>query len=282
MRRAQRSVEYDEEGFGSTLIGRLLLWGGLAALAVGSVVWLAQTETGSHRLAHILDPGETTLATAPPASAEPDPRTAEAEQEQRRLAATVRTLAADRDRLVARLETLERNMERNSEVTGSIPPAAASAREEGAPAGLAPPLISGWSLAPSTSGSPSAAVPALPVIPAPGQTTGRGAPALAATEQGAESTATRTEFGVDIGGDPSLEGLRALWASLKASHAALFEGLRPVVAIREGSRAGAIELRLVVGPLGNAGAAARLCASLSAAGQTCQPAIFDGQRLALR
>ena len=32
----------------------------------------------------------------------------------------------------------------------------------------------------------------------------------------------------------------------------------------------------------NAGAAARLCATLAAAGQPCQPTVFDGQRLALR
>ena len=56
---------------------------------------------------------------------------------------------------------------------------------------------------------------------------------------------------------------------------------RPVIAIRDGGSAG-IELRLVAGPVANAAAAARLCAALSSAGQTCQPAIFDGQRLALQ
>ena len=50
----------------------------------------------------------------------------------------------------------------------------------------------------------------------------------------------------------------------------------------EGQKPGAIELRLVVGPLPNASIAARLCAALSAAGQSCQPAVFDGQRLALQ
>jgi hypothetical protein len=41
-------------------------------------------------------------------------------------------------------------------------------------------------------------------------------------------------------------------------------------------------LRLVIGPLGNAAAAARLCGKVANAGLSCQPAIFDGQRLALR
>jgi hypothetical protein len=54
-----------------------------------------------------------------------------------------------------------------------------------------------------------------------------------------------------------------------------------VVAVRDGAKPGALELRLVVGPLANAGVAARLCAALADAGLTCAPAIFDGQRLAL-
>ena len=79
-----------------------------------------------------------------------------------------------------------------------------------------------------------------------------------------------------------IEGLRSLWTTLKASQPALFEGLRPVISVREGQKAGAIELRLVAGPLPNASIAARLCAALSAVGQSCQPAVFDGQRLALQ
>jgi hypothetical protein len=43
-----------------------------------------------------------------------------------------------------------------------------------------------------------------------------------------------------------------------------------------------VELRLVVGPLANAATAARLCAALANAGTTCQPTVFDGQRLAIR
>jgi hypothetical protein len=58
--------------------------------------------------------------------------------------------------------------------------------------------------------------------------------------------------------------------------------LRPVVAVRESGRAGVPELRLIAGPLANAGAAARTCASLQAKGVTCQTTVFDGQRLALR
>jgi hypothetical protein len=99
---------------------------------------------------------------------------------------------------------------------------------------------------------------------------------------GAESVATKTEFGVDLGTNATIEGLRALWARLKANQPGLLEGLRPVMALREGQRGGAPELRLIAGPLANASVAARLCAALGAAGQACQPAVFDGQRLALQ
>lgn len=76
----------------------------------------------------------------------------------------------------------------------------------------------------------------------------------------------------------TLDELRALWTSTKGHHAAVFEGLPG----REGAKPGTLELRLVIGPLASARAAARLCATLAAAGQLCQPTVFAGQRLALR
>ena len=92
---------------------------------------------------------------------------------------------------------------------------------------------------------------------------------------------TQTEFGIDIGGGASVDALRALWVSSRNSHAAQFDKLRPIVGIRE-VRPGFVELRLIVGPLADAAAAARLCAALGPHGRTCKPAVFDGQRLALR
>ena len=92
---------------------------------------------------------------------------------------------------------------------------------------------------------------------------------------------TITDFGVDIGGGPTIESLRDLWISAKGTHGSIFDGLRPVISVRDG-KPGTAELRLVVGPLSNAAAAAKICASLSASGWTCRPAVFDGQRLALR
>ena len=98
----------------------------------------------------------------------------------------------------------------------------------------------------------------------------------------ADSVATKTEFGVDVGGNASIDGLRSLWSALKSGQPALFDGLRPVIAVREGQKPGAIELRLIAGPLPNASIAARLCAALGGANQPCQPTVFDGQRLALQ
>ncbi|MGQ3356096.1 MAG: hypothetical protein ACT6XS_15840, partial [Phreatobacter sp.] len=105
--------------------------------------------------------------------------------------------------------------------------------------------------------------------------------AAPASPEAADSTAIRTEFGVDLAGDPSIDGLRSRWQQLRAQHGPVLEGLRPVVAIQEGGGSG-LELRLVAGPLSNANAAARLCATLTLAGVNCKPTVFDGQRLALR
>jgi hypothetical protein len=179
--------------------------------------------------------------------------------EQRRLAEAVRALSADRDRLAARLATLERSLD---EVTGSIPPPAA--RPATPP--VTPPLV--------TSATPPAAASPAGRIAAGHLVTGTASPA--------ESVATKTEFGLDVGGNSSIEGLRTLWNTLKSSQPTLLDGLRPVIAVREGQKPGSLELRLVAGPLPNASIAARLCASLTTAGQSCQPAVFDGQRLALQ
>ncbi len=94
--------------------------------------------------------------------------------------------------------------------------------------------------------------------------------------------ATRTEFGVDLGGETSLDGLRARWATLVGNHGPALEGLRPLVRVREGSRPGTVELHLIAGPVANAGTAARVCASLQSTGIACQAAEYDGQRLPVR
>ncbi|WP_050423647.1 hypothetical protein [Bradyrhizobium tropiciagri] len=92
----------------------------------------------------------------------------------------------------------------------------------------------------------------------------------------------RTEFGVDLGTANSVNGLRALWRGLLKSKAnAPLAALRPIIVIKENSNGLGMQLRLVAGPLNDAGTAARICASFSLVQRTCETAIYDGQRLAV-
>ena len=214
-------------------------------------------------------------------------RAAELESETRRLADTVRMLSVDRDRLLGRLAAVERNLE---DMTGSIdrrissnlariapaapPPAQIAAPATGPASSPLPPNASLMPVGPSF-GATVTMMP-LPLPPSSFASTSRVAAAHAiATGDNPpdDSVGSRTEFGVDIGGGANVDALRALWANAKNKQGASFEGLRPVVAIRE-SKPGVVELRLIVGPLSNAGAAARLCASLSAGGLPCQQTVF--------
>jgi hypothetical protein len=92
----------------------------------------------------------------------------------------------------------------------------------------------------------------------------------------------RTEFGVDVGGANSVSGLRALWRGLLKSRSnAALTTLRPIIVIKEGNNGLGMQLRLVAGPLGDAAAAAKICAGLMENERSCETAVFDGQRLAM-
>jgi hypothetical protein len=260
---------------------RLSVWSGLTIVSIAAAVLAAFSDPGARRLAL----GDTATASEPARSPGSD-------IENRRLADAVRALTADRDRLAARVSALERSLD---DVTGSIPSrpdgnrSAANPAASPLPPALAPrPTVNAE---PARAPSPPPATAAPATVPAPGsaQTPAAAPPGRAASwapiagdTGAAASTATRTEFGIDLGTAATVEGLRSLWDAIKGSQAPLIEGLRPVVAVRDGAKPGALELRLVVGPLANAGVAARLCAALADAGLTCAPAVFDGQRLALK
>ncbi len=253
-------------------LGRVALWGAAATGALTIAVFASSTDVGTDRLmlavAQIRG-----IAEPPTRQAARSPNDGEA----RRLAEAVRLLAADRERLVARLTTLERGLE---DVTGSnarpSEPVAATAAPQQQPQPA--PVI-----------APVASVPAAPArppnvwasLPLPQPRVASQAPPQAAPVE-AEPVATRTEFGIDLGGASTVDGLRTLWTAAKNKHGNVLDGLRPIVTVRENSRPGAVGLRLVAGPLANAAAAARLCAALTAANAICQPAVFEGQRLAAR
>ena len=91
-----------------------------------------------------------------------------------------------------------------------------------------------------------------------------------------------TQFGVDLGTAHSVSGLRALWRGLLKSRSnAPLTALRPIIVIKESTKGLGMQLRLVAGPLNDAGTAARICAVLTENKRNCETAIFDGQRLSL-
>ena len=233
---------------------RICAWGGSAAIALAAVAITTQTQSGSERmqLAFEYPPARATVMAAV------TPRAVEKDAETQRLEAQVRTLAADRDRLTARLASLEHNLD---DVTGSIKRQAALAAA--APA-AAPPAPTPSAPAPApqiASAPPAVSVPAAPVQPvvsplAMPASTGTGAtwpdttapqaatptadsipmpPVRIASAPVSEPAAAPTappklEFGVDLGGAASIDALRARWAAVKANYGPLLAGLNPVAA----------------------------------------------------
>ena len=259
----------DDGGF--RRLFQLGLWGGAAAACLLLVAFATRTESGHARML--------SAYAALTGAAEEEKRQSAARERElddaRRMTAMIRNLTEDRDRLLARMTALERNYE---DVTGSIGKLANGANT------AKPPEAEAAAVAVTAVPTQPAAMP-VASAPATTQATTQAAapaaaPAAAALEQpGAVST--KSEFGIDIGGAPTLAGLRSAWERASRNHGLLLDGLRPLIAVRDG-RAGQVELRLVVGPIGNAAAAARLCAALAGAGLSCQPTMFEGQRLALR
>ena len=103
----------------------------------------------------------------------------------------------------------------------------------------------------------------------------------AESDAAAKLAVQHTEFAVDIGTANSIGGLRALWRGLLTSNPAL-AALRPIIVVKEGHNGLGMQLRLVAGPLGDAAAAARICAALTEGQKTCETTVFDGQRLAMQ
>jgi len=298
------------------------IWGSIATCAVMAAAVTITLVVGNHRgvqFASVLKrstPAAVTEQTAeaplPPPAIVATPSVKD--HEIARLNDALRALSAERDRLEDRLTKLEQTL---GDITASInaratepSPAAAPVPprivEQVQPEPRALPRVAAAPSQPVPPETSRHGVPAAGAIEAPGgeiflryvtakpvitppsatqppmqihATPVAREPAPAA--QG-ESAASRTEFGIDLGGEPNINALRARWTNLQGGHGATISHLRPVVSVREGTRPGSIELRLIAGPVSNAGEAARLCASLQAKGVNCNTAVYDGQRLALR
>jgi hypothetical protein len=106
-------------------------------------------------------------------------------------------------------------------------------------------------------------------------------PEPASSTASPEIAVQRTEFGVDLGGANSIDGLRALWRALLKSDSAAISSLRPIIVVKERNNGLGMQLRLVAGPLSDAAAAAKICAALMESARSCETSVFDGQRLAL-
>jgi hypothetical protein len=276
---------------------RLTLWGGAAASALLVAVVASRSDAGAQRIAGLFSiRGDRTQVATP---------RFDAEAEAHRLAEAVRGLNAENQELKSRLAAVEHSV---GDITGSVarqieviketkpalqsapvaapnhaapaaaPPAAKAAIAE-PPVGPAPAPLQPGAAAPAHSVTPPPAAPA-PRAAAPAPAPNDAAPAPRA-EAPAPAAAPAPQYGVDIGSAVSIQVLRAHWLGVRSAHAQLFDGLMPVVMLREVPHTGRVELRLVVGPLANAEAAAKLCTALAPYRLSCQPTLFSGQHVAL-
>ncbi|MFH0301611.1 hypothetical protein AAFX91_31230 [Bradyrhizobium sp. 31Argb] len=177
----------------------------------------------------------------------------------------------------------------------AAPVPASNSDPAGTPAASLPamPLVAAKSMIgppdPAASKPVEPAKPAATVTASPMPEVVAAAPAAGDAEKAKEDASApkaevqHTEFGVDLGTANSVPGLRALWRGLlkSRSNAPLFN-LRPIIVIKEGANGLGMQLRLVAGPLRDAGAAAKICAVLAENGRACETAVFDGQRLTLK
>jgi hypothetical protein len=254
---------------------RIGSWGVIAAGALLLVVLTSRSGVGSQRIAMMLNGGQTQVAaqtaTPPKLAALPQAGSQpfDAQAETRKLAEALHGLAADRDQIKSRLAAVEQDVHEMTDVTGSISKRieAATAARRAAENG------------PTTAATAVASISLSPIATAPA--------ALSAARQssvdfGTPAAAPPTPYGVDIGSGLTMEALRARCLAIYSAHPELFDGMKPIVNVKEVAHGNRVELRLVAGPIAEAAAATRLCASLSAFGLFCQPTLYEGQRLAQR
>jgi hypothetical protein len=245
------------------------LWGATAAVAL---LIAALSSHGDFDVARLADAFRGGIGTSPA------PRPLDAQAETQRLAQAVHGLTIDNEQLKARLASVEQDL---NDVTGSIgkqieavETADASRHAEDGPSIAATASVSTM--------LPAVLLPVATAFP-PGPAPASGPVAAnQPAEDAAAVTPTRTAYGVDIGSGLTIQALRTRWAAIRSAHPDVLEGLEPILSVREIPRANHVELRLVAGPLPDAGAAAQLCASLTPLGLFCQPAMYDGQHLAVR
>ncbi len=249
-------------------------WGAATAVALSALAITSQTQTATDRLRSIFAVRE------PTAVAQMPPRIAQLELETQMLTEQVRALNADRDRLAGRIALLQSSVD---DMTGAIKRQAAATAAVLAARAAAPASQPQPSIAPAmASATPVTAAPEAKTdsvitssVPLP--------PARAAAAQasaGPEPAASTNEFGLDLGGASTLDGVQQRWTTVKANFGPLLSNLHPLAAPER--RQGKPGYRLVVGPLPNSPAATGLCAHFNAAHTPCRAVKFEGEQIAQR
>lgn len=275
---------------------RICAWGVSAAVSLIVAVYAGSTDAGFDRARYAAQQLREVVAPTGAQAARPLDA-----NEGRRLADTVRVLAADRERLLARIAALEHNVD---DMTGSIsrfektvwtPAVPVEPLQAVAPPPAPPPVAMTPPQTVAPARPPVVATPQPQAQPQP-MAAGRPAEEFTSSLSGPDATSlepvsppvpaaastttvTKRQFGLDLGGSASEEAARASWSAAVRRHGTLLQGLRPVVVPREHPRGGT-EYRLVAGPINDASKAARFCAAITAMGGLCQPAMYDGQRVA--
>ncbi|MES2905707.1 MAG: SPOR domain-containing protein [Pseudomonadota bacterium] len=228
-----------------------LFWSTAAVISMGILVSLSVTQKGGERLAQIPYDMQDLIQKQNPGaslSAALDKRMGSVRDENLELAAA-------RTQLETRVAQLEDSL---GDITASIPQTA--------------------KIAPAVPNTATTVAPSPKELAALNKTLPQG-DELAA--KGHLTLATRSEFGIDLGGYSSLRAARDNWIKMMEQYGAIMTGYEPVITARDGGDT--VSLHLVVGPFSNITDAAAACAKLRAAGMTnCAPASYDGQRLALR
>jgi hypothetical protein len=270
---------------------RTAAWGLCAALAVATLLAAAQRPAASKRIEQAISGVNEKPAPRPivAGAALGDERTIKA------LQAKIEDISKDRDRLVGRIATLERNL---GDMTGSI---AQSRRTMSAAEAKPAPVVTA-AVEPKPPGPATPSVPALlpsgPIVLDPlatppvglasilPETKPRQEPkrasdhglrqhvaALAPAELPKRPPHPHPEFGIELATAPNMEQLRQHWASAKANFGPLLVGLSPV-AVRD-HHPGSTAVRLVAGPMASVIAARKLCAQFASLNGNCWPARID-------
>jgi len=252
-------------------------WGGVTAIALFAFAIASQTDTAGERLRRVFAAGDTTAVAGMP------PRVAQLESATQLLAAQVRALITERDRLSGSIALLESNIDdmsgaikKQAAATAAVlaakdnPPTPNPKTQAVSPPGVGTDKDTTASIPPNSFPKPDIASSSVPMPPA--------RIANASLLENDQPAPKQAEFGLDLGGGATVDGLRLRWLTVKANFGPLLSGLRPLAA--RDHRAGATGYRLVAGPLPNSAAAAGLCAHFVAARTACRAVKFEGEQIA--